>query len=213
MAFTWLTCNMGTYGLAMNTRDMGGNIYLNVIIMSVVEFVFTFSVIFTAKWIGRRPTLIGYQIIAFVCLFVAVGLNISNVNKILEGVVGAVGRASVMSSWYIAYLLTAELFPTLVRTIANGSCSVAGRIGGILAPQVAFLNNVHPALPGCVYGVFILVSTLLSFFLLPETKDTPLPDVLPPRVGCCTHPEPAEEMGRKTKRSENVIVLSYKADH
>ena len=43
----------------------------------------------------------------------------------------------------IAYVYCAEMYPTVVRGTALGLSSLAGRIGGIIAPLVSMLSTVH----------------------------------------------------------------------
>ena len=56
----------------------------------------------------------------------------------------------------IIYVYTAEMFPTVVRGTALGLCSLAGRIGGVIAPLVSRNDK----------NMFILLK-LFSFFSNP----------------------------------------------
>ena len=46
------------------------------------------------------------------------------------------GKFGASASFSIIYMYTAELYPTEIRGTAMGLCSVLGRVGSILAPQV-----------------------------------------------------------------------------
>ena len=67
------------------------------------------------------------------------------------------------------------MFPTEIRTTAIGSGSTSSRIGGILAPQVAYLANIWVSLPLLVMGGSTLFGGLLALCLLPETFGTSMP--------------------------------------
>ena len=74
------------------------------------------------------------------------------------------------------FVYTAEMFPTEIRSTAVGASSLCGRIGGIIAPQIAMLNTVWAPLPLFVMGAGSLIGGLLVFFFLPETLGKKLPD-------------------------------------
>ncbi len=46
----------------------------------------------------------------------------------------------VSGAFTVIYLYTAEMYPTVVRGTALGLSSLAGRIGGIIAPLVSDNN-------------------------------------------------------------------------
>ena len=68
------------------------------------------------------------------------------------------------------------MFPTEIRSTAVGASSLCGRIGGIIAPQIAMLSTVWPPLPLFVMGAGSLIGGVLVFIFLPETLGKKLPD-------------------------------------
>ena len=91
-------------------------------------------------------------------------------------------------------MYTAEIYPTIVRNTAIGSCSMVARIGGIAAPYIAlylpkvitegyampfhstfYLSQYGKQLPMLILGGSSLLGGLLAF-LLPETLGCPLPE-------------------------------------
>ena len=48
----------------------------------------------------------------------------------------SIGKMGSSGAFAIAYVYTAEMYPTVVRGTALGLSSLAGRIGGIIAPLV-----------------------------------------------------------------------------
>ena len=78
------------------------------------------------------------------------------------------------ASFAIVYNFTAELFPTPVRGNAVALGSSAARIGGAISPLVLRLYEWKSYLPGSVMSVLAISAGLLTF-LLPETRDKPLP--------------------------------------
>ena len=58
-------------------------------------------------------------------------------------ILAMLGKFCISASYAIIYVFSAELFPTVVRTIGVGSGSFCARIGGILAPQIGLLVNKY----------------------------------------------------------------------
>lgn len=78
-------------------------------------------------------------------------------------------------AFVIVYIYTTELFPTELRHSLLGFCSMFGRIGSMVAPQVPLLGKYIASLPMILFGVFALCASAL-IFLLPETYNKDLPD-------------------------------------
>ena len=80
---------------------------------------------------GRRRTLLLLLTIA------GVGCIISGfVQGTAKIAVAMAGRFGIAASFNMIFLYTTELFPTIVRSAALGTCSLIARLGGIAAPQV-----------------------------------------------------------------------------
>jgi len=68
------------------------------------------------------------------------------------------------------------MYPTEIRSTAVGTSSLCGRIGGILAPQIASLSSVYTPLPLIIMGSGSLVGGILVYLFLPETLGKKLPE-------------------------------------
>ena len=62
-------------------------------------------------------------------------------NGILGTVAGFVGKALNSGAFYIVYMHTAEIFPTLARNTCLSLSSAAGRLGSIAAPYIAYMSK------------------------------------------------------------------------
>merc|ERR1711860_177747 len=79
------------------------------------------------------------------------------------------GKFLISMTFAIAYLYTAELFPTKVRNLAVGLASTFARIGSISAPYIVdLLGSVHAGIPVVIFGAFSTSAGLLAL-MLPET--------------------------------------------
>ena len=70
---------------------------------------------------------------------------------ILETSFSMLGKMSISGSFALIYVFSAELFPTVVRTIGVGAGSMSARIGSLVAPFIGEL--VCPNFIGCENGL------------------------------------------------------------
>lgn len=52
-----------------------------------------------------------------------------------------VGKFGITTAFCVVYAVTAELFPTVIRNMAMGTCSMAARIGTIISPFIIYLGE------------------------------------------------------------------------
>ena len=77
----------------------------------------------------------------------------------------------------LVWLITAELYPTDLRSQALGLCSTTARIFGLVCPFVATLAIYWKPLPMLVLGLPSLIAGSMAFFI-PETKGKVLPQTM-----------------------------------
>lgn len=88
------------------------------------------------------------------------------------------GKMFIQGAFNILYIFTSELYPTVIRNSAVGTCSMVARMGAGVTGYVAILSDITlPIVPMIIFGVFSLVAGTMVVFL-PETQDQPLPDTL-----------------------------------
>ncbi|GBM01695.1 Organic cation transporter protein [Araneus ventricosus] len=176
MLYLWMVNSFMYYGLSYNTNELAGNPYLNFFIAGALEFP-SYALLYWGikKW-GRRPTLIALMVVGGAAC-AAITLVPSDLPW-LSTTLAMVGKFCVTGSFGLLYLYTSELFPTVVRNVTLGSCSMSARIGSILAPFVRELGKAtHAAVPNVMYGLLALTGGLLAL-LLPETRGQKMPDSL-----------------------------------
>ena len=96
------------------------------------------------------------------CLFVG---DVIHIPSLLTCLV-LLGKASVVSCFAILFLYTAELYPTIVRSIGSGTCMFMTRIGSLTAPQIRYLVSwTQTGHTGKVITAFINDTKGFDYFL------------------------------------------------
>ncbi|KAL5463309.1 hypothetical protein EMCRGX_G032201 [Ephydatia muelleri] len=173
----WCTVSLVYYALSLSAGDLGGNRYLSFVFSGLVEIPsYVLTIVVLNRW-GRRFTNSGSLVAAGVlCLVCAGFVGRGGAELYLVGF-SLAGKFAASASFAIAYLYAVELFPTQVRNLGVGVCSLSARIGGIAAPLILLTDKWGAPVPMLVMGTMALVAGSLSS-LLPETLNTPLPETL-----------------------------------
>ncbi|XP_049597909.1 organic cation/carnitine transporter 2-like isoform X2 [Syngnathus scovelli] len=183
--FVWNTIAMGYLTLSLNTSNLHGNAYLNCFLSGAVEIPAYLLTWLMFRRCPRRLTLAAC--LASSGFFLLVIQLVPADTHWLAMTLEMLGKFSLTAAFAHIYAYTAELYPTVLRNMGMGSCSMASRIGSILAPYIIYLRSYWVSLPYILMGVLIIAAALLSL-LLPETYEIPLPETIAetqPFPGCC----------------------------
>ena len=85
------------------------------------------------------------------------------------------------ANFAIIYVYTAELYPTIIRNSAIGSCSCIARVGAILALILQLLSSYYLAAPMLILGTVALIAGVLALYF-PETVGNKLPETMPEAI-------------------------------
>ncbi|XP_013411247.1 organic cation transporter protein [Lingula anatina] len=163
------------YGLALNSEGLGGDLYLNFTLMGAIEIPAYTLAVFLIDKIGRRKSLTGFMVLGGVACIVSGSLS-PDLHWLIV-TLAVLGKMGISASFTIIYVVTAEVYPTVMRIIALGLASTFARVGSALAPQVVLLKEPIAALPFIILGSESIIAGLLSL-LLPETVRRDLPQNL-----------------------------------
>ncbi|XP_068600168.1 organic cation/carnitine transporter 2-like [Brachionichthys hirsutus] len=181
----WNTLTVAYYALSLNTSNVHGNKYLNCFLSAAVEIPAYILSWIMFRWCSRRRSLFSTLFMGglFLLLTLLVPANLVHVAVALE----MMGKFAVTTAFSIMYAYTVEVYPTVLRNTALGACSMASRIGSIVAPYAIYLRSYSISLPYILIGSLTVLSGLLSL-LLPESNGMPLPDTITHMQdfpGCC----------------------------
>ncbi|XP_045150605.1 solute carrier family 22 member 16 [Echinops telfairi] len=167
----WFTGSLGFYSFSLNSVNLGGSEYLNLFLMGAVEIPAYVCICFGMDKVGRRNVLVLSLISS--ALICAVMMMIPQDYHIWGVVAAMAGKFAVGAAFGLIYLYTAELYPTVVRSLAVGSGSMMCRVGSIVAPFCVYLTSIWIFMPQLVVGIVAFVSGVLTL-KLPETLGKPL---------------------------------------
>ncbi|XP_035291161.1 solute carrier family 22 member 5-like [Anguilla anguilla] len=171
----WFTLNVGYFGLSLNTSKLHGDPYLNCFISAATEIP-----AYTASWLAlqylpRRLCSIVKMLIGGAILFLIqlVPSDLPSLAISLE----MIGKFCLASASALIYPYTGELYPTIMRNTAVGTCSTASRVGAAIAPYFVHLGTYNKNLPYILLGSLTIISAV-SVLFLPESFGLPLPETI-----------------------------------
>jgi len=179
MCFQWFSVTMCYYGLSFASTSLGSDVFVSYELSVFIEIPgYIFCIIVMDCW-GRRPILSFCQIVSGIsCVFC--GLLIESEDPGLTALrllLSLLGKFGASASFAIVYVYTAEMFPTVIRNQAVGTCSLVARIGGIISLLLDNLSQFWKPAPVFIMGC---VATVAGGFavLFPETLGQQLPDTM-----------------------------------
>ncbi|XP_037543220.1 solute carrier family 22 member 5 [Nematolebias whitei] len=206
----WNTLTIGYFALSLNTGNLHGNAYFNCFLSALVEIpAYALSWVMF-RWCSRRLSLSSSLITGGVFLLITqlVPAHLFFLSTTFE----MMGKFAVSTAFAVVYAYTAELYPTVLRNTAVGACSMASRIGSIIAPYFIYLRTYSVSLPYILMGSLTALAGLLSL-LLPESYGMPLPETISHMQqfpGCCQKlPYTTREAEDEEKTEEASLVRKF----
>lgn len=191
-SFCWVTCVFLFYGLTLNSVALAGNSYVDFMLTSVVEIPAYILIYFVVDKYGRVYCQAGsFLLTALSCfIFVFISDDLHNVQLFFY----LLGKFGATAAFTICYIISSEIFPTPLRHSLMGACSMFGRIGAMVSPQMPLLATFWAPLPLILFAGMSTLSGLLSLFF-PETLNVKLPDTI----------REAEEIGKKRGKEKATV--------
>ncbi|CAL1535389.1 unnamed protein product [Lymnaea stagnalis] len=197
--FNWLAVNLLYYGLSLNIDNLAGSTYLNYLILTMVEFVAYIMCLLLLDRTGRKRL---YCVCMFTgataCLAVILPISLGDESHLwIATVLAMVGKLCASGCYAILYIMSAELFPTVMRNSGIGCCSIFENLGGMVSPYIADMGLMiggafAQGLPMMVFGAVSILAGALSI-ALPETLHRTLPETI----------QDAIDFDKKTKSNKN----------
>ncbi|XP_072113813.1 organic cation/carnitine transporter 2-like [Mobula birostris] len=171
----WLICTIGYYGLSLSTPNLHGDPYINCFISAASEIV-VYVIVWQLIHASPRRIVIAILLLLSGSMLLFIQLVPSTLQLVVTILV-MIGKSGVTAAFTIVYIYSSELYPTVVRNMGIGICSIASRISNIFSPYISYTVVHSGVLIFILMGSFMIISGLISL-LLPETHNQPLPETI-----------------------------------
>ena len=169
--FAWMVNGMVYYGISLAADELGGSLYLNYVMVSIVEFPSALLAIYFCDRVGRKKTCTFSLLLAGV-LTLIVGFipTAANEGKVARVVLGILGKMFITICFDSIYTWSVEIHSTNIRSEGMGFMQITSRLGAASAPWIAKgVKTTHESLPFIIMGSLGIAGSVACFFL-PETK-------------------------------------------
>ncbi|XP_070773142.1 organic cation/carnitine transporter 2-like [Enoplosus armatus] len=175
LCLLWFTLSTGYFGLSLNTSRLHANPYISCFISAAVEVPAYISSWLALQYLPRRLSVICILLLGGVSLYFIqlVPQSLSNLSVALE----MLGKFGITTGMALMYVYTAELYPTVLRSTATGTCTTVSRVGSCIAPFLLQLSVYFKYLPYITLGTLAVVSVFATL-LLPESFGRHLPETI-----------------------------------
>lgn len=214
--YLWFVSGMVYYGVYLSTPNVGGNLYLNFFLTSFIEVFCLPFIVWSSNRFGRKKVIVASLILAAVSSIGAVLFTTKDnsnkgmlAGKIIFSMIFA--KVAITIAFDLAYVYSAELFPTVMRNIGMGTSTAAARVGAFCSPYIVYLDNVHRLLPYAVMGANALLCGLLCL-TLPETANQPTLETIENNPTTTGGNEAKEDLN-KNAEEEKAALVSGEVDH
>jgi hypothetical protein len=144
MMWIWFANSLVYYGLTLGSDSLGSDIYENTVFSGLCEipgYLLCWMTI-DHRFFGRKRTVALFMISSGLGMAAIDFLDLTDRPK---QVLGLLSKMLISGAFSTIYVYTCELFPTGVRSMTIGGCSLAARLGGIAVPfAVSIGKRIRP---------------------------------------------------------------------
>ncbi|KAJ0172026.1 hypothetical protein K1T71_011999 [Dendrolimus kikuchii] len=168
----WLTVGVTFFGFNQYISQTSPDPFISVAAAGAIQIPSNLLSIWLISRLGRKWTTSAFFILGGVFIMVLAVVPNKFWITLTLGTLGVSCAAIVAASIYI---YSSELYPTVVRNMGMGACSMSMRFGSMIAPFISNLSMTVPWLPNVIFGLAPIVAGVLCL-CLPETRGSVLPD-------------------------------------
>jgi len=174
LSFIWITCALLYFAIALESSNLGGNMYQAFAFTAVADMPSYFTALFACSHFGRKRTVLGSLLFAGVFIGALALVPQTYEHKYIINIsLSMLGKFCTTNAFNSIFLWTFEIYPTVLRSQGSSYCVAWERFGALGAP---FLITVLQKVSFCLPYVIMSVCSFACVFVglvLPETKDRP----------------------------------------
>ncbi|KAH0568645.1 hypothetical protein KQX54_021333 [Cotesia glomerata] len=146
MYFSYYVTSVISYSLAFNVDNFKSDRYIYLSIISIIDIIAHLTTSIILIFLSCRKSLIMMYVIGFIVMITILAVPVER--KIIIVALALVSKFCFSVSFTANLVLNSELFPTIVRNTAFGTCLVLSQLGSMSAPFVVdILGSVTWWLP------------------------------------------------------------------
>lgn len=173
----WMVMTFLTNAIVINTKNMKGDFYINIISLYIVEILAGVLVgfIINIPSFGRKKSLITFYIgvtIGFVLYILFDKLELGSVTQLIAMGLIRFSCTGVFTSYYIYFM---ESYPTSIRALGFGLNQTLGNLAGSISPIIIeFFSEIILYIS---FVALVIVDILLTLFVS-ETVGKPMQETI-----------------------------------
>jgi OCT family organic cation transporter-like MFS transporter 4/5 len=137
LLMNWITNCLVYYGLTYNTTELVGNPYVNFTLSAVVELFAVAISHYTLEKFGRKVPYAINMVLSGVSLLL-IQFVPTNASWMIT-VLALIGKFSISFTYNGIYIITAEIYPTVIRNSCVSTCQTFSRFGAVISPQIQLI--------------------------------------------------------------------------
>ncbi|KAF4523032.1 hypothetical protein B566_EDAN012761 [Ephemera danica] len=172
----WFACALTYHSLALSGATLLQQPHRYVALLGAAELLGYLVPPLLLRSMGRRAA----SSMLLLCTAAALLSLLAIPPEWKSGVLAAalIGRLCVSAAYSVVALYTAELFPTVARGTAIGTCTTVAQFASISAPYIVdILGSQSAHIPSTICGAVAAFASIV-ILALPETRDLPLVETI-----------------------------------
>ncbi|XP_039257232.2 organic cation/carnitine transporter 2-like isoform X1 [Styela clava] len=176
--FVWFVTSFVYYAITLNTSYLQGDRYINCLLAAILEIPSIGLAYWMLNKVGRVKTSVFFFFASAIPCIAAPLLEQASQTAI--SVMAIAGKTAISGAFYVIYIHTVEIAPTLHRNLFMNVCSAFSNIGSILSPYAMFIGKTSTSqlVIYLLMGGLSAVAGILIMIFLPETVGSPLPGTI-----------------------------------